>query len=81
MNRPMRGLTRMSYSEALRLVGAYADRNDMTEIRVLETDEGLILQGLVMSGARAGERETYQLTADDLQTLWRDAWAQRGRKI
>ena len=81
MRRPKRGEHVVSYSEILRVIGQYVERAHLTEVRVLETDEGLILQGLVTQGERAGERDTYQLTTDDLRALIEDAQAMRGKRM
>ncbi len=70
-----------SYSEVLRAIGAYVDRANLTEVRVLETDEGIILQGRLNEGERMGQRETYQLTVEDIAVLLIDSQAQRGRKL
>ena len=59
----------MSYSEILRVIGRYMDRHNLGEARVIETNDGFILQGVIQMGERAGERETYQLTADDIVDL------------
>jgi len=75
------GEDRVPYSEILRTIGSYVDEANLSEIRILETDEGLILQGLVAHGARAGERDTYQLTVEDIKALLEDARAKRGMKI
>jgi hypothetical protein len=71
----------LRYSEILRVVGQYIERADLGDIRILETDEGLILQGLVMQGERAGERDTYQLTPEDILVMFNDAQAMRATKI
>jgi hypothetical protein len=76
-----RGGMNLRYSEILRAVGTYAERSNLTELRIMETGEGLILQGLVTMGENVGERATYQLTKEDLQELVFDAFAQRGRKM
>ncbi len=81
MRRPKRGEATLRYSEILRLVGQYTERADLSEIRIIETDEGLVLQGLVNHGVRTGEQDTYQLTPEDLSALLDDAHAQRGKKI
>ena len=81
MFQPHRGDMNMHYSQVLRVVGAYAERSNLTELRILETEEGLILQGLVTKGENVGERATYQLTKEDIQELLFDAFAQRGKKI
>ncbi|MCL4486569.1 MAG: hypothetical protein M1570_00360 [Chloroflexi bacterium] len=81
MYRPQRAGKPLPYSEILRVVGAYADRAFLAKVRVLETDEGLILQGELTRGDRTGELETYQLTTEDIDTLVWDAFALRGTKI
>jgi hypothetical protein len=81
MRRPMHGNVPLTYSEILRVVGQYLDRSNLSEIRVLETDEGLILQGLVMDGPKAGERTTYEVTVEDIEELFQDEYAQRGKQI
>ena len=71
----------MNYAEILRTVGQYADRAKLIEVRILETADGLILQGVVAFGEKTGQRETYQLTVEDIQDLRRDAQAKRGKLI
>ncbi len=81
MQRPIRGGVPASYAEILRVVGQYLDRSNLSEIRVLETSDGLILQGLETQGPKAGERTTYEVTLEDMEALLEDAYAQRGKKI
>ncbi len=77
MQRPVSNRVPIAYSEMLRLVGAYVDEQHLTEVRLLETADSIILQGLVTQGPNAGERVTYQLMAEDVQMLWDNAVAQR----
>lgn len=79
MNRPTINSRPMSYSEILRVIGRYMDTHNLGEGRIIETSDGIILQGVVQIGPRAGERETYQLTADDILDLLTNATAQRGK--
>lgn len=81
MRKPKHGSAFLRYSEILRVLGQYIDRANLNEIRILETDEGIVLQGLVMQGERTGERDTYQLTPEDLAALFEDGQAMRGRKF
>jgi hypothetical protein len=76
-----RGTTALRYSEILRLIGQYIERSNLGEIRILETDEGLILQGTIIAGPKEGERETYQLTPEDISSLMDDAHAMRGKRV
>jgi hypothetical protein len=81
MRRPKRGEATLRYSEILRLVGQYIERANLSEIRILETDEGMILQGVITRGEREGELDTYQLTPEDISALLEDAYAMRGKKM
>jgi len=72
---------KVPYAEILRALGSYIDDSHLTDIRLLETDDGLILQGTVVQGKHAGERETYQLTVEDVKVLIEDARAKRGRRM
>ncbi len=80
MQRTLRGEITMPYAEVLRVVGMYVDTSNLSEVRIVETDEGLILQGLVMTGERQGERDTYQLTTEEIWDLLRDARSKRTAK-
>lgn len=81
MKRPSHRNISVSYSQILRTIGAYVDNARLSNIRIIETDEGLILQGIVMDGERMGQHDTYQLTTDDVENLIYDAFAKRGTKI
>ncbi len=81
MRRPVHDRAPLPYSEILRVIGRYIDRFNLSEIRILETDEGIVLQGLVAQGDKMGERITYEVTAEDVEDLLQDAYAERGRKI
>lgn len=78
MNRPQINGKVMAYSEALRVIGRYLDRHNLGEARLIETADGFILQGVIQIGERAGERETYQLSVEDILDLRTHATAQRG---
>ncbi len=78
MQRPIWNQAPITYSEMLRLMGAYMDEQHLTEVRILETAESMILQGLVMQGPNAGERVTYQLMTEDVQMLLDNDIANRG---
>lgn len=81
MIRPLIHGRPMSYSEILRVIGRYMDRHHLGEGRVLETKDSFILQGVIQMGERTGERETYQLTGEDIIDLRNDATAERGKLI
>lgn len=81
MDRPQINSRLLSYSEILRVIGHYLDGHNIGEPRIIETDDSFIVQGVIESGPRTGERETYQLTAEDILDLHTDAAARRGKPI
>ena len=69
------------YEEVLRTVGAFAEGKDFRDLRVIETEDGLIVQGRVPLPTSQGggvASESYLLTVEDLQALMRDAYDKRG---
>lgn len=78
------GLPKTDYQDLLRTIGHYIDQSGFTDIRLIETEEGMILQGRISpTGEIRGEKktETYLLTVEDLQDLMREAYARRGKKL
>ncbi len=80
MRRLKLGELNMTYSEILRVIGSYIDRSNLIDVRILETDEGILVQGRMTRGAQAGQCDTYQLTPEDLEDLLDNARAQRGKR-
>lgn len=76
-----RGLQRTDYQDVLRTVGHYIDQQGFTLVRVIETEDGIILQGNTSSVRGETKMESYLLTIADLQDMIREAYARRGTKI
>ncbi|MBI5956925.1 MAG: hypothetical protein HY871_07975 [Chloroflexi bacterium] len=76
------GLKRTDYEDVLRAVGQYIDEHRLVNVRLIETADGLILQGVASDKLNALDvkPETYLLTTEDLRALLRDAYEQRGQK-
>jgi len=83
MQKLFSGINRTDYQDVLRTIGHYIDQHGFSGIRLLETDDGLILQGKVATGKPRGEKktETYLLTIRDIKDLMREAYTRRGRKL
>ncbi|MGB5931930.1 MAG: hypothetical protein WBH57_02525 [Anaerolineae bacterium] len=82
--RLFQGLPKTDYQDLLRTIGHYVDQSGFTTIRLIETEEGIILQGRVSTtGDIRGEKktETYLLTVEDIQDMMRQAYARRGKKL
>jgi hypothetical protein len=80
MHELFQGMDRTDYQDVLRTIGHYIDENGFTGIRLIETEDGLILQGRISVGGARGEKktETYRLSIEDIRELMRDAYARRG---
>ena len=79
------GSPRQDWEEVLRSIGAFADREVLKELLLLELDGGFILQGLALpqsgmwsesSGSLA--KRTYELTDEQIAQLIEEAAALRG---
>lgn len=64
-----------NYQDLLRAVGRLLDKQGFRHFRLIESDDGLILQ--VMSGSRRFEFETYLLTREDVIALIKDSYQLR----
>lgn len=76
------GRSRSDYQDVLRTVGALIDERGYTDIRILETEEGLVLQGRLETRNKVGEAgyDTYLITDDDLKVMIQDAFQRRGQE-
>ncbi len=79
------GLVKTDYQDVLRAVGRYVDQQGFRDIRIIETEDGLILQGNVAgkqgSTKKPRRLESYLLTTSDLEKMRRDAYFKRGRRL
>jgi hypothetical protein len=83
MHKLFQGMSRTDYQDVLRTIGHYVDQHGFTGIRLVETEDGLILQGKIGTGKTRGERktETYLLTIQDIKDLMREAYTRRGTRL
>jgi hypothetical protein len=74
------GMPKTDYQDVLRTVGHYIDEHGLSDVRIIETQDGLILQGKTSTGGARGEKktETYLLTLQDVKDLVREAYTRRG---
>ncbi len=83
MQELFQGMTRTDYQDVLRTIGHYIDQHGFTGVRLIETEDGLILQGRVGTGGFRRERktETYLLTVQDIKEMMKEAYTRRGRRL
>jgi hypothetical protein len=77
-----RGMKRSDYQDVLRALGYFIDDHGYTDVRIIETDDGLVLQGRVAERREIGESsyDTFLITDDDVKVMVRDAFQRRGQK-
>ena len=77
------GLDRTDYQDILRAVGRLYDANGWRNLRIVECDEGLILQ--YTAGATEREFMTYLFSDEDIEAMLREAYTyrlpERGRRL
>jgi len=76
------GLSKTDYQDILRAMGRFIDENHYVDIRIIESEDGLIFQGRPSpkSGrVKPGPQfETFLITDNDLQSLLQQSYELRG---
>lgn len=79
------GSPRQDWEEVLRAIGAFADREHLKELLLLELEDGFLLQGLALPAGGADSdsygalaKRTYELLDDQVAQLMDEAAAKRG---
>ena len=77
-----RGMKRSDYQDVLRALGHFIDDHGYTDVRIVETDDGVVLQGRVAERHEIGESsyDTFLITDEDVKVMVRDAFLRRGQK-
>jgi hypothetical protein len=76
------GIKQSDYQDVLRALGAFIDEHGYTDIRIIETEDGMVLQGRIDERRRIDESsfDTYLITEDDIKTMVRDGFMRRGQR-
>ncbi|MEN9933497.1 MAG: hypothetical protein RLZZ387_76 [Chloroflexota bacterium] len=77
-----RGLSRTDYQDVLRALGHYIDEHGYTDVRLIEIEDGIVLQGRVPDRREIGVAgyDTFLITDEDLKEMVHDAFRRRGLK-
>jgi hypothetical protein len=75
------GLDHSDYQDIFRAIGLYVDEHRYTSVRVFETEEGMVVQGVPVreDGSTAERHEAYLFTEEDLRNLLQVAYQRRMR--
>ncbi len=73
------GLDHSDYQDIFRAIGLYVDEHRYTHVRVFETEEGMVVQGVPLGadGTPAVRHEAYLFTEEDLRNLLQVAYQRR----
>ena len=73
------GLDHSDYQDVFRAIGLYCDEHRYTSVRVFETEEGIVVQGVPSQKdvAHPVLHESYLLTEEDLRALLQLAYERR----
>jgi hypothetical protein len=76
------GMGRTDYQDVLRVLGHFIDERGYIDVRIIEIQDGIVLQGRVADRREIGKAgfDTFLITEDDLKELVRDAFRRRGQK-
>lgn len=77
-----RGMKRSDYQDVMRALGHFIDDHGYCDVRIIETEDGVVLQGRIADRRGIGESgyDTYLITDEDIKVMVRDAFRRRGRK-
>ena len=77
-----RGMKRSDYQDVLRALGYFIDDRGYTDVRIVETEDGVVLQGRVAERREIGDAsfDTFLITDEDVKVMVRDAFLRRGQK-
>jgi hypothetical protein len=75
--RLFKGLDRTDYQDILRAIGFLCDSNGWHSLRIVECEEGLILQYTEHVSGR--DFVTYLFTEEDLEVMLQEAYQRRGQ--
>jgi hypothetical protein len=76
------GMKGSEYQEVLRALGYFIDDHGYSDIRIVETEDGLILQGRVAERREIGESsyDTFLITDEDIKVMISDSYRRRNQK-
>jgi hypothetical protein len=77
-----RGMSRTDYQDVLRAIGNFIDERGFTDVRIVEIEDGLVLQGRVAErrGLGVSSYETFLITDEDVKEMVKDGFRRRGQK-
>jgi DNA-binding cell septation regulator SpoVG len=80
--RIFQGLQRSDYQDVLRALGYLIDERGYVDIRIIESEEGLVFQGRMPSRQEIGEYvfDTFLITDEEIKDMVRASYRRRRQK-
>lgn len=77
-----RGLQRTDYQDVLRALGYFIDERGYVDVRIIESEDGLVFQGRKSSMQELGEYvfDTFLITDEEIKEMVRDSYRRRRQK-
>lgn len=76
------GLTHSDYQDVLRALGYFIDENGYTDVRIVESENGLVFQGRATKKRDQHTKssfDTFLITDDELKEMVRGSYKRRGK--
>ncbi len=75
-----RGMKRSDYQDVLRALGYFIDDHGYSDVRIIETEDGVVLQGRVGDRREIGESsyDTFLITDEDIKVMVRELISPQG---
>ena len=76
------GLERTDYQDVLRALGYFIDDNGYVDVRIVESDDGLVFQGRSTKRQNLGNYvyDTFLITDVEIKEMVRQSYRRRGQK-
>lgn len=76
------GMARSDYQDVFRALGYFIDENGYTDVRIVESEEGLVFQG--RTSKRRNEKDksefdTFLITDTEIKDMVRESYKRRGK--
>lgn len=75
------GLTRTDYQDVLRAIGFFIDEQGYVDVRIIESEDGLVFQGRNPRRQQLGEQafDTFLITDEEIKEMVRASYRRRGQ--
>lgn len=76
------GMAHTEYQDVLRALGHFIDDRGYSDVRIIEIEDGIVVQGRVADRREIGKSsfDTFLITEQDLKEMIADSFRRRGQK-